>query len=178
MSDGKDYMSSPGRIFLASVGASNAGFWWLILLWIAFFGTTSFSATLRLRYTYTSIHGDADINEFNQSTTIIIPYYYWHFISKHGCVRKPVGKLWRRRKTSDEDKKALFEQLVRSGRMYQDEIVYWLDVERDVVVNHSTVARLLRKNDWTRRTLRPLPTIRRNFGRAILLMCARLGAKT
>ena len=73
----------------------------------------------------------------------------------YGCVRKPVGKLGRRRKITDEDEEALFEQLVRSGWMYQDEIVYWLDVERDVVVNRSTVARLLKKNNWTRRTLRP-----------------------
>lgn len=39
--------------------------------------------------------------------------------------------------------------------MYQDEIIHWLDVERAIVVNQSTVSRFLKKNNWTRYTLRP-----------------------
>ena len=69
-----------GCIFPASVGASNAGCWWLILLSIIFLSTTSFSPTLRLRYTYTSVHSDAEMNKQNQLTTTIKPYYYWPFI--------------------------------------------------------------------------------------------------
>ena len=47
-----------GCIFPAFVGVSSVGCWWLILLSIAFFSTTSFRLTLRLWFTYTSIHGD------------------------------------------------------------------------------------------------------------------------
>lgn len=39
--------------------------------------------------------------------------------------------------------------------MYQDEIIHWLDIERAIVVNQSTVSRFLKKNNWTRHTLRP-----------------------
>src|SRR5690242_7077157 len=63
------------------------------------------------------------------------------------------ARLGRPRKIGEEDAEALFEELIRGGSKYQDEIAYWLWIERGVKVDRSTVSRFLRENNWSRRTL-------------------------
>lgn len=80
----------------------------------------------------------------------------------HGSIRAPTQRpLGATPAISEEDGEALFGALVRTGWMYQDEIVRWLHIERGVVVSQSTVSRYLKKKGWTRRTLRPF-SIERN----------------
>jgi transposase len=77
-------------------------------------------------------------------------------LKKHGSIRKPPTKRLRKPpKIADEDAKALFEQLVCAGWMYQDEIAKWLLVERGVKVNHQTVSNFLCSCGWNWQTLRP-----------------------
>jgi transposase len=79
-----------------------------------------------------------------------------HNLIQYGCVRKPLqNKLGRHNRIAGEDAQALFDELLIHGWMYQAEMVRWLDVERGVYVNQSTVSRFLKKQGWTRRTLRP-----------------------
>ena len=74
----------------------------------------------------------------------------------HGSIRKhPTGVLGRPSKISPEDGNALFEHLVRSGWLYQDEIVFWLFMERGVYCSRATVCRYLAKQGWTAKALRP-----------------------
>jgi transposase len=51
------------------------------------------------------------------------------------------------------DKEALLELLFTEGWRHQDEIVYWLWIERGVLVSQSTVSRLLKRRKWTRKEL-------------------------
>ena len=75
---------------------------------------------------------------------------------QYGSVRKPLrGKLGRRNRIVGEDAGALFDELLRHGWMYQDEIARWLHLERGLYVDKSTVCRFLKKQGWTRRNLRP-----------------------
>ena len=76
----------------------------------------------------------------------------------YGSVRKPpaaVKPLGRPLKIREEDAEALFGELVRSGWMYNDEIVHWLCTERGITVNRSTISRFLKQQGWSRRSLRP-----------------------
>ena len=84
-------------------------------------------------------------------------------LKEHGSVRRPPEpgvKLGRPPKISDEDGEALFEELIRGGWKYQDEIAYWLWIERGVKVTQSTVSRFLHERNWTRRSLRPFSVAR------------------
>ena len=73
-----------------------------------------------------------------------------------GYFRKPLqGKLGALCKIQPTDGEALFEELMRTGWLYQDEIVYWLAIERGIYVSQSTVSRYLNKMNWSRRTLSP-----------------------
>jgi hypothetical protein len=73
-----------------------------------------------------------------------------------GTLRRPVsGRIGRPPKISDEDGEALLEELVRSGWMYQDEMVYWLMVERGVFVSQPTIQRYIKKRQWSSSALRP-----------------------
>jgi transposase len=68
----------------------------------------------------------------------------------YGSTRKPRDpnvRLGQPPKISPEDKQALFDELFWSGWMYQDEIAYWLWMERGVQVHQSTVSRLLQKRE-------------------------------
>jgi hypothetical protein len=51
------------------------------------------------------------------------------------------------------DKEALLKLLFTEGWRHQDKIVYWLWIEREVLVSQSTVLRLLKKRKWTRKEL-------------------------
>jgi transposase len=85
-------------------------------------------------------------------------------LKTHGSVRKPpdeLKKLGAPSKITDADAEALFEELIRSGWLYQDEIVHWLQVERGVKVTQATISRFLKSMKWSRRTLRPY-SINRN----------------
>ncbi|KAF2194113.1 hypothetical protein K469DRAFT_709623, partial [Zopfia rhizophila CBS 207.26] len=55
-------------------------------------------------------------------------YYIDGNLRKYGSTRRPSSgaRLGRPPKLSEEDKRALFDELFCSGWMYQDEIVYWL----------------------------------------------------
>ncbi|KAK7177818.1 TPR domain-containing protein [Paraphaeosphaeria sporulosa] len=73
-----------------------------------------------------------------------------------GCVRKALtGKLGRPPKLAKEDSLALRGELLRHGWMYQDEMVWWLSVERGIFITQSTISRLLKREGWSRKTLRP-----------------------
>ncbi|KAK7189060.1 hypothetical protein PSPO01_04647 [Paraphaeosphaeria sporulosa] len=79
-----------------------------------------------------------------------------HNLEMFGNVHRPLqGQLGRPPAISDEDKEALFSELVCSGWMYQDEIVKWLTVERSCHILRSTIHQLLKKEKWSERTLRP-----------------------
>ena len=85
-----------------------------------------------------------------------------HNLLDCGSVRKvPTGILGRPSKIGVEDGEALFEHLVRSGWLYQDEIVYWLFMERGINCSQSTVSRYLKQQNWTRASIRPF-SINRN----------------
>ena len=73
---------------------------------------------------------------------------------KYGSIRRP-GQvpLGRPHALSEADEKALLDHLLEKGWMYQDEIVEWLLEERDVTVCQSTVSNILRRNNWTRKSL-------------------------
>jgi transposase len=83
-------------------------------------------------------------------------------ILTYGTLRKPIqGKLGRPLKVSREDEEALFDEMVRSGWMYQDEIAYWLMVERGVFISQPTISRMIKRNQWSARSIRPF-SINRN----------------
>ncbi|KAF9730282.1 TPR domain-containing protein [Paraphaeosphaeria minitans] len=65
------------------------------------------------------------------------------------------GKLGRPPKLAKEDSLALRGELLRHGWMYQDEMVWWLSVERGIFITQSTISRLLKREGWGRKTLRP-----------------------
>lgn len=67
-------------------------------------------------------------------------------VMRNGSTRKPIeGTLGRKSTISFEDGEALFDEPVRSGWMYQDEIVRWLLLERGLSVSQSTISRYLKK---------------------------------
>ena len=76
-------------------------------------------------------------------------------LQKHGSVRAPaVEKLGRPPAIAGDDKDALFQALIRSGWMYQDEMVHWLAVERGVTILRPQMSRFLCREGWSRQTLR------------------------
>jgi transposase len=83
-------------------------------------------------------------------------------LEKYQNTRCPLqGKIGRPPAISDEDAEALFDELVYSGWMYQDEMVRWLAIERDCHVSRSAIQRLLKQRKWSERTLRPF-SVNRN----------------
>ena len=67
-------------------------------------------------------------------------------LDHHGTLRKsPQHALGRRSKISSDDGDALFEHLIRCGWLYQEEIIHWLAIEREVTVSKSAVSRYLSK---------------------------------
>ena len=95
----------------------------------------------------------ADIaNSINISESI---GYEWQAnLRDHGSIRPesqaPAG---RRYCLTVADEKAILDKLQKSCWMYLDELAEWLRLERDVDVSISTVSRLLKRNNWTRKTL-------------------------
>ncbi|KAK7177519.1 hypothetical protein PSPO01_16431 [Paraphaeosphaeria sporulosa] len=66
-------------------------------------------------------------------------------LDKFANTRHPLQrKLGRPSAISDENGEALFDELVHSGWMYQDEIVQWLAIERDCRVSRQAVQRYLK----------------------------------
>lgn len=84
---------------------------------------------------------------------------------RHGSIRKPAitrrARLGPPLKIGEEDAEALFGELIRSGWMYQDEMVKWLRIEREITVTQQAVSLFLKARGWSRRRLRPF-SIRRN----------------
>lgn len=93
----------------------------------------------------------------------------------YGSTRKPSSNatLGRPRKLSTEDEQALYDELFQSGWMYQDEIVYWLWMERGVHVHRSTISRLLKDRGWSERALRPISILRNEELRESYRACMR-----
>jgi transposase len=78
----------------------------------------------------------------------------------YGSIRQPrLRTLGRPRKLTVADEEALLELLTEGWRR-QDEIVYWLWMEREVLVSQSTVSRLLKRRKWTRKELRRISLAR------------------
>ncbi|KKA22574.1 hypothetical protein T310_3365 [Rasamsonia emersonii CBS 393.64] len=76
-------------------------------------------------------------------------------LMRYGSVCRPhYRQLGRAHKLSDADEEALFQYLLSEGWRSQDELVYWLWHERGVSVSQSTVSRLLKRRNWTRKQLR------------------------
>jgi transposase len=63
-------------------------------------------------------------------------------------------KLGRPRKLTTADEEAVLELLLAEGWRHQDEIVFWLWCERGVLVNRSTISRMLKRRKWTQKELR------------------------
>src|SRR5437762_1774438 len=61
--------------------------------------------------------------------------------------------LGRPSKLTQADKKALLEWLLIDGWAYLDEMVSWLWNERGVIVDKSTISRLLKRNKWSKKAL-------------------------
>jgi transposase len=61
------------------------------------------------------------------------------------------------------DEKALFMELQTAGWYYQDEMIKWLMDERGVVVSQPTISAMLKRNNWTRKSIK-LMSNNRNEG--------------
>jgi transposase len=71
---------------------------------------------------------------------------------RYGSPKKPgFRKLGRAMKLSKADEEALLEYLLQQGWKQQAEIVWWMYHERSVIVHQSTVSRLLKRREWTRK---------------------------
>jgi len=76
-------------------------------------------------------------------------------LMKYGSVRPPRFRtLGRRPKLTPADKIALLTELCEHGWMDQEEMVFWLHMERDIRVHQSTVSRMLTKEGWNKKNLR------------------------
>jgi transposase len=75
-------------------------------------------------------------------------------ILTHGTLRPPLQgtSAGRPRKITEEDGDALFSEMLRSGWLYQDEMVHWLMEKRGVVVSQPTMHRYIKKRGWTKRS--------------------------
>jgi transposase len=94
-------------------------------------------------------------------------------LHKYGSVVPPVClPMGRPHCISEDDEKALLECLLQEGWMYQDEMIYWLHMERGVTVSQPTISRII-KNNWSRKRLEVLSDKRSSSARAIYLqeMC-------
>ena len=127
----------------------------------------------------TSTRGLSDQTRTNINRFLILGWSYQTIANHEGCsvhavrnveenlqgyglTRKPpTGILGRPSKISVEDGEALFEHLVRSGWLYQDEIASWLYMERGVNCSRATVGRYLAKQGWDAGAIRPF-SINRN----------------
>ena len=73
---------------------------------------------------------------------------------RYGSIKAPsLRKLGRPRKLTAADEEAVLELLLAEGWRRQDEIVFWLWCERGVLVNRSTISRMLKRREWTRKEL-------------------------
>ncbi|KAF2184015.1 hypothetical protein K469DRAFT_709879, partial [Zopfia rhizophila CBS 207.26] len=64
-------------------------------------------------------------------------YDFYSNVKEYDCPTKPTHlfkTLGRPTKVTEENAEALYEELAVHGWMYQDEIVYWLFIERGVLV--------------------------------------------
>ena len=88
----------------------------------------------------------------------ISPHTVWSIernMMTHGSMRKPQLYPRGRRKTmalADED--AMLQYLLTFGWRTQEELVYWLEQERDVEVSRSTISRTLKRRGWNQKELR------------------------
>jgi transposase len=57
------------------------------------------------------------------------------------------------RKLTSADEEAVLELLLVEGWRHQDEIIFWLWCERGVLVNRSTISRMLKRRKWTQKEL-------------------------
>ena len=74
---------------------------------------------------------------------------------RHGSFMAPIqGRIGRYYKLSIDDENALMSALERDGWMYQDEMRNWLLYERGVEVSQPFISQLLKKNNWSRKTLK------------------------
>src|SRR5436309_13902542 len=68
-------------------------------------------------------------------------------LMRYGSITKlHLRLLGRSRKLTEADKQALFTLLVMEGWRYQDKLVWWLWNECGVLVDRSTVSRLIKRN--------------------------------
>jgi transposase len=74
---------------------------------------------------------------------------------RYGSIKAPgLRKLGRPRKLTAADKEAVLELLLAEEWRRQDKIIFWLWCERDVLVNWSTISRMLKRRKWTQKELR------------------------
>ena len=82
-------------------------------------------------------------------------YNYTKNVVRYDSSRPPaLRKLGRPRKLASADEHALLEHLLLHGYLQQEEMRYWLWCERGVLVDRSTISRLLKRRNWTRKELR------------------------
>ena len=73
-----------------------------------------------------------------------------------------IRRLGRPRKLTATNEEAVLDLLLREGWLYQDEIVFWLWCEREVLVHRSTVVWALKRRKRTQRELRRISLARSN----------------
>ena len=80
---------------------------------------------------------------------------YWkRNISRYGSAHAPLlRKLGRGRELTVADEEALEEELRQCGWLLQDEMKYWLQVNRGVEVSQPTISRLIKRRDRSRKKL-------------------------
>ena len=86
---------------------------------------------------------------------------WWHNILRYGSISIPFGsRIGRPYTVTIADENALLEALLEVGWMYLDEIAHWLLEERGVEVSKSSIHWVLKRNSWTRKTLRVMSNSR------------------
>jgi transposase len=79
----------------------------------------------------------------------------------YGSMRKPqLLARGRPHKMTLADEDALLDYLIAFGWRTQDEMAYWLEQERDLAVDRSTISKLLKRRKWNQKELRRISMTR------------------
>jgi transposase len=88
----------------------------------------------------------------------------------YGSIKEPGQKpLGRPHNMTIADEKALLEVLETHGWMYQDEMIWWLEYERGVIISQPTLSRTLRRNKWTQKAIETISKRRSEHLRELYL---------
>ncbi|KAI9859032.1 MAG: hypothetical protein M1813_007160 [Trichoglossum hirsutum] len=92
--------------------------------------------------------------EFSASYCLDVYNQVSNFL-RYSSIKAPgLRKLGRPRGLTNADEEAVLELLLTEGWRRQDEIVFWLWCERNVLVSQSMVSRMLKRRKWNQKELR------------------------